>query len=347
MSRWVVFVAVALVVSPPLESQTTSAELLGRAKELYARLEIERAVPLLRQLLSPGWPFEFSTDERVQAYTYLGAALALSGRPDSALIYFRAAIEWDPFTDLDPARFTPEQLRLFADARRRTFAIGLRPLVAARVDPRTERVRFTLVTTHAARVSVSLRRPDSTPPALLYEEEADGLKEVAWDGLIHSTTAQPGRYELLVSAISTLSRRRDSARTFFDLRHEFEPLEDSVPVLPPGALLPERVSPRAAGKELLKGLGVAAGVLLISHSLDNSGLRGSRTPGTVFAGAAALTGLGAFAWRVRHPELAQNVAENLQRQAARRAANDSIRARNAERMSRRVLIITPAAGIEP
>src|SRR5256886_9577096 len=36
--------------------------------------------------------------------------------------FFRAAIERDPFTELDPNLFTPAQLATFGEAQRRTFA---------------------------------------------------------------------------------------------------------------------------------------------------------------------------------------------------------------------------------
>src|SRR5207247_2292682 len=87
-------------------------------------LEVERALPLLRQIISPNWPFEVTRDQRVDAYKYLGACLAVAGKRDSAVLYFRAAIERDPFTDLDPSLFTPAQLATFGEARRR---IGLCP----------------------------------------------------------------------------------------------------------------------------------------------------------------------------------------------------------------------------
>src|SRR6184192_4367133 len=41
----------------PLAAQGSTAELLGQAHEFYERLEVERALPLLRQIVSPNWPF--------------------------------------------------------------------------------------------------------------------------------------------------------------------------------------------------------------------------------------------------------------------------------------------------
>src|SRR2546430_8468802 len=134
----------------PLAAQGSTAELLGQAHQFYERLEVERALPLLRQIVSPNWPFEVTRDQRVDAYKYLGACLAIAGKRDSAVLYFRAAIERDPFTDLDPSLFTPAQLATSGEARRRTLAVAVRPVQPARVDPRTARVTFTAAATHPA-----------------------------------------------------------------------------------------------------------------------------------------------------------------------------------------------------
>src|SRR2546430_16166739 len=77
----------------PLAAQGSTAELLGQAHQFYERLEVERALPLLRQIVSPNWPFEVTPDQRVDAYKYLGACLAVAGKRDSAVLYFRAAID--------------------------------------------------------------------------------------------------------------------------------------------------------------------------------------------------------------------------------------------------------------
>src|SRR6058998_3337705 len=148
MRRPVLGLTLVVAASPAVHAQTETADLLRQAQELYEQVEIERVMPLLRQIVSPGWTFEVTPDQRVLAYTYLGASLALLGARDSALLYFRGAIEREPFTDLDTRRFTPAQVTLFQQARGLTFAVAARPVAAARLDPRTERATFTVVTTH-------------------------------------------------------------------------------------------------------------------------------------------------------------------------------------------------------
>ena len=114
MRRLLWGVVLAVGAAPALAGQGSTGELLGQAHEFYERLEVERALPLLRQIVSPNWPFEVTPEQRVDAYKYLGACLALAGKRDSAVLYFRAAIERDPFTDLDPSRFTPPSWRRLA-----------------------------------------------------------------------------------------------------------------------------------------------------------------------------------------------------------------------------------------
>src|SRR5438132_13688546 len=164
MRRLVWAVVLAVGAAPALAAQGSTAELLGQAHQFYERLEVERARRLLRQIVSPNWPFEVTPDQRVDAYKYLGACLALAGKRDSAVLYFRAAIERDPFTDLDPSLFTPAQLATFDEARRHTLAVAVPPIQAARVDPRTARVSFTVAASHAALVAGKLSAIGARPP---------------------------------------------------------------------------------------------------------------------------------------------------------------------------------------
>src|SRR5256714_6028932 len=200
----------------------------------------------MRQIVLPSWPFEVTRDQRGNAYKYLGACLAIAGKRDSAVLYFRAAIERDPFTDLDPSLFTPAQLATFGEARRRTLAVAVRPVQPARVDPRTARVTFTVVATHAALVDVKLSAVGAGAPLVLFQGTLNGVREIAWDGLlVNRRLAPPGRYTLAVAGASPVTGASDSARGYFDLRHEVAGLEDTVAELDQRPLLPRGGSPRA------------------------------------------------------------------------------------------------------
>ncbi len=322
----------ALVAAWPVtaRAQTETADQLRQAQDLYERLEIERALPLLRQVVSRGWPHDVTQEQRVEAYTYLGAALALLGMRDSAIAYFRDAIERDPFTDLDAQRFTPAQLALFGQARRLTFAVSARPVAAARVDPRTERATLTVVSTHSASVRVELRPADR--------------RSALPDGHL----APPGRYELAVVGRSQLLGRSDSARVYFTVAHETPPLEDSLPELAATQLLPERLQRSTGRSDLLKGLAVAAGALVVSRVAANGDL-GGRGPALAIAvgGTAGIAGVAAFLSARHEHDLSANIEENNRRRAARAATNASIAQRNAERIAQTVLVIQPAAGVGP
>ncbi len=323
---------------------TTAA--LSRARRLYEQLEIERAVPLFRQVISPAWAFEVSPSQRVEAYKYLGASLTLMGMRDSAVAYFRAALERDPFTDLDPLEFTPDQITAFGTARRATFAVGVRPVAPGRADPRTERLTFSFVTTHAATVRAELRSPAAATGVVLLAGESDGLHELRWDGLLPNGQLAPsGRYQLVVAGRSRLTGHADSARAYFDLAHEVPPLDDTLPELRGRDLLPERYTPRA---DLLKGVGIAAGALLIRGALPNGDLGGgNRAMPALLAGAAVATGVVAFLAHRHGGPIAEHIATNQSRQTARRAANAAIARRNAEKLAQTILVVSPASGAGP
>jgi len=340
---WAVVLAVG--AAPALAAQGSTAELLGQAHQFYERLEVERALPLLRQIVSPNWPFEVTPDQRVDAYKYLGACLALAGKRDSAVLYFRAAIERDPFTDLDPSLFTPAQLATFDEARRHTLAVAVRPIQAARVDPRTTRVSFTVVATHAALVDVKLSAIGAGSPLVLFQGTMDGVREVAWDGLLaNRRLAPPGRYTLAVAGRSRVTGAADSARVYFDLRHEIAQLEDTLPDLDPRVLLPERISAEAARRDVAAGLGVAAAALLIAGAA-NADLGGSERGGAdVVAATAAVTGVVAFLAHRRQGAIPQNVTANARHRAQRDSTNVAIRGRNADRIAATALLVSPAAG---
>jgi hypothetical protein len=330
-------------------AQTGTAAVLQRASQAYERLDVERALALLRQILSPSWVPEVTTAERVEAYTYLGACLALAGQPDSAVRYFGAAVERDPFADLDRSRFTPAQLSLFADARRRKFAVAARPVSPGRIDPRTGHLSFTVVTTHRATIRAELWAAGGSLGVALFSGTSEGPREISWDGLLaDGHLAPPGRYAFVITARSQLLDRADSARVFFDLGHEAAPLEGILPGLAPGDLLPERRTSGGAAQDLIKGLAVAGVAAFISGALANHQLGGSMRGGAaVVGGAATVTGVAAFVVRRRHARIPENIAANEQRRAERAAQNEAIRDRNAKKIAATVLVVTPAAGVGP
>jgi hypothetical protein len=337
-----------LCLAPPLVGQSNTAEMLQRAKRLYEEVEVEQALVLLRQVISPASPFVVSPEQRVEAYKYLGASLALQPGPvkrDSAVTYFRAALERDPFVDLEPQSFSPGQLAAFADARNRTFAAAVRPPRLDTLVPGSGRLSVQVLTTHVAQLKVELRSADGAL-RVLYDGENDGLREVPWDGLLSDGSLAPtGRYELAVIGESRLVRLIDTAIVYLDVTRLHPPLEDTVPPLASGDLLPEQYPTSVATGNLLKGLGVAAGALLIQAALSSGDLGGGSVllPGAV-GGAGVLTGILSFTARQRNRGIPANIAENGRRRADRDARNAAIRARNGERLRQARLLVAPATG---
>lgn len=330
-----------LIVPAAAAAQANTADMLAQAIRLHANLDVERELPLLRQIIQPNSPFEVTRDQRVIAYKYLGAALAVQGRTDSAVIYFRAAIERDPFTDLDPQRFSPREVQAFALARRQTFAMAVRPVVADTVNPRTERVNFTVLSTHGTDLRVELRPTQGAGGVRLYSGENDGPRDLQWDGLLaDGRLAPPGRYVLVVAGQSRLTQRTDTVRMVFTLDHDHPALEDTLAALPPADLLPEQYPASAARGELLKGFAVGGAAVLIPTVLANGQLDGGgRRLAIGLAGAASVTGFVAFLHRQRHRGIPANIAQNQQRRAERATANAAITRRNSEKLALTKLVI--------
>lgn len=339
-----VILALALTVpNVPLGAQTE--ENLRRAIQLYENLQIEQARDMFLQVISPNSPFEVTTDQRVTAYLYLGAALASLSQPDSAIVFFRAAVERDPFADLDPQTFTQAERQVFAEAKQRSFRVGLRQIEEVRIDPRSESVEFDALTTHDGRLRLeinSVGRPLRFP---IFEGDLAGLREINWSGELPQGGLVPsGTYELIATGISNLNRRVDSTRVRFSVTQEFEQLEDTLRTLRPQELLPERHPPSVATRELFMGIGVAVAALVIPPTLGSSSLEQPNALSISVAGAGALAGIFSFANRKSNPEIPANVAENARRRLERQQRNEEIRQRNAARLAETKLFFRPVAG---
>ena len=349
--RWIVATALVLCSMPvSARAQDSTAVVLQQARDLYERIELERSLPLYRSVLSPGWRFEVTQAQRVDASLYLGAALLLLGERDSALAHFRAALERDPFADLDPSRFTPAQLEAFQAARQAVFAIAVRPILATRLDPRAGRMTFTIATTHAASVRCEIRVADQATafPAFVGEIRG-GLREIEWDGVLPSGQLAPsGRYAFVLLARSLVAARggtqvTDSTAVYFDIKQEYPALEDTLADIAATDLLPEQYHASAATGDLLKGLGIAAGALLFANVASSQDLGGANGMAAAVGAVGVTVGVTSFAAR-RGGDRPENIAANERRRAERSAANAEIRRRNADRLAQTVLLISPAAG---
>ncbi len=332
---------VATLIPATLHAQAD--EQLRQAIRRYENLEIEQARLLFQQVISPSSPFPVSEAQRVTALTYLGATLATLGQRDSALTYFIAAIQRDALVDLDPRRFSEQERQVFADARRRVFRAGMRPVPRDTLDPRAERVNLTVATTHPGGVRVELVNAADEQRYLLFEGDVDGPRDVPFNGLVRTGDLIPaGAYDLVVTAESrVLEGRRDSVSTLLEVQHLVAPLEDTLASFRPDALLPERRPASAATRDLLFGLGVAAGALLSGQLVGKDALGGGMSLAAPVAAAGAGAGLWAFLYRRAHLEIPENIAANERSRADRARRNAEIMQRNAERIAATRIVVRP------
>lgn len=326
-----------------LHAQSQTEQKLNEGIRFYQNLQTAQARGAFLAVLSPGWQFDVTRDQRVKADKYLGAVLATEGQKDSAQIYFRAALERDPFTDLDPAVFSAAERQAFAESKRNVFKIGAKPLVADTLDPKTGHLTLTVVTTHSSRLNIQIVG-DSEPAFPVYDGDNDGLRTIQWSGTnLRNAIVAGGQYYIVVKGSSTLNRSVDSTTLLLDIQQLHAPLEDTLAALKQTDFLAERHPDNSARNTLLLGLGVASAAAII-------GWQGSKTTSQVAVNAgpafgvgavAFLTGLIGFVNRQGHPEIPENVAANDQMRRTRAARNQQITASNDAKLAATKLLITP------
>jgi hypothetical protein len=326
----------------PVVAQRAPGEVLSRGVILFEELQLERAVVLLREVISPS---NTATEaERVQAKKYLGAAFALLGQRDSAIAYFRRTLERDPFVDLDPTVFTARERQLFATARQQTFVVGVRTRSDTAFVPGQGGVALRFVTTQRARVQAVVRRAGEVAPVAELRWTSEGASEPPWDGLDQKgERLPPGRYQLDVTATATTDSASDTVALRFDVAYDHEALEDSL-VFDAGMLLPERRPPSIARSHLASGLAIAAFAIAVPSVIGHGELGGTRKHAVVIASVSASGGIASFLWLRRGSGIPANVLENARRREEHVRRNREIRERNAARLATARMIITPASG---
>src|SRR5437868_3902431 len=146
---------VLFLAGAPAVAQEVTQQKLDRAVQLYADLNVEAARPILLEILSPTYQQKFTTEQKVTALKYLGASYAVLDKPDSSITFFLAALDYDPFTDLDPSKFTATELAAFNQAKARIFKVAIKPVAARVVDPNADSTAypFRFITTHSGHLT--------------------------------------------------------------------------------------------------------------------------------------------------------------------------------------------------
>jgi len=332
-----------LAAAATARAQSTE-DRLKDAIEKYNAFQIEGARPILLNIVSPNYLLSVTTEQKVRAYKYLGASYAVLDRRDSAVTFFSAAIDFDPFTDLDPREFSAAELSAFAEAKTKIFKVAIRPIAPQKLD---SNFMFRLITTQRANLTVEVvkQSPDSARE-VLYESANDGPREIRWTGITRSgARADSALYEIRAKA-QTASGSSATERQLFRIEHVFEPLEDTLPSIPRSDLLPEQYQASAPWFDLAKGAALAGAAFAIPlvAQIDHKDL----PTWTAHAGAAAALGIASatisFSYRRSHREIPENVRENARRQQQRALFNSGVRARNTARLNRTIMLICPATG---
>ena len=203
-----------------------------------------------------------------------------------------------------------------------------------------------IVSTHNAAVRAEVIAAGDTSGVAVFDREAEGVRELAWNArLADGRIAPAGRYWLVVRARDD-SGVTDSSSVGFELAYDVAPLEDSVPALTASDLLPERWPRSSAFRQLGKGVAFAAAGLAVS-TLGSGKLEGTGRPlanGIAIAGIAAGV---AGAWdRVHHPVNRAAVEVNRRRRDALAARNSGIASRNAARLALLRVIVIPIGAPE-
>ena len=353
--RWLVGLTLLGIALVPRVARAQAAdESIAKAIAAYENLDVAAALRTFAQVVSPTSPFPVTEEQRVTAYKYMGAAWASSGKPDSASIYFQAAILRNPFTDLDPNKFTPQELAAFGLARQSVFKIGANLRRDSIIAGSGHNFQIQTVTSHGGRlvVQVQLQRPDSVtrPTTLFSSDGVEGARDISWNGTVAGVVVPAGTYELTVIGESQVGeaakqQKKDSTKITFEIRWLHEDLEGAIRDLKADELLPERASSVTPWADLGKGL-VVAGVAFVLPTALGNGSKVGATVGTaaVAAGLGAAIGIASFISRTNNKQITENVVENNRRRNARQGLNNERAARNDARLNAKTLLLVPTGG---
>jgi hypothetical protein len=339
---------VALLLLPVAAgAQNTTRDRIDRAVALFNNFQVEQARTILQDIISPNYLQPVSPQERVEVYKFLGASLALLSHQDTARTFFTAALDFDPFTDLDANQFGPQELQAFNEAKQSIFKVGVgtirHKLIVPRLD--TSLYAFRIVTTNRGRLNVQIiSQADSNRREVLFDDENDGLRLVRWNGVLRSGQfADTGIY--LIRATGQKDGRTPStAQQFFRIEHHFDPLEDSIPPFQAEQLLQDRIAPRAPYGDLAKGIFAAAGAFGLGSLMMDQNVAGWQTQAVGASAVGLLAGTWSFMYRRTNRTIGPNAAENARRQAERARYNAGVETRNRAKLEARWIIITPLVG---
>jgi hypothetical protein len=337
-------------------AQTSVADQLARAIDAYRTSRVEEAKTAFASIIASRQ--QVTNEQRVTAYKYLGAYWALQSSPgarDSATSFFLAAIDLDPFVELDRNIFAADEQNAFAIAKRATPKIGIAPIEPKSLDPSnpdSARYIFRIVSTRQARLTATIAKlndPANTQEVIATIGQGEGVRDIPWNGLINNARADSGLYEFRLEAedaarAGTVTRERQR----FLVQHVTARLEDTIPSFRDVNLggtdtLRSRHSSARPYGEGARGAFIAmvAGAvpLVVLSQRKNMSQWGSHLGVGIALGA--IGGIGGYTYASRNLDDARAVAENARRRDARAKFNAEVVARNRARMDKTILVIRP------
>ena len=336
------------VLPAALLAQGTTFEKIQRAKQLYANFRVEEARPILVEIIAPGYLQPVSPTERVEAYKYLGASYALLGHADTARTFFTAALDFDPFTDLDPNEFSPSEIAAFNEATRGLFKVGVAPIQSQTIRPREDSTAylFRVVTTSRGNLTITIMSQPDTMRAyeVLFQDSNDGPRPIPWKGILNSGEFAPEGTYMIRAMGSRGAGLPTVSSQLFRLEYHHEALEDTLPPFGAGQLLRDSIPASAPYMDLAKGVLAALSAGAVASLTLNNDVKGWE-PHVASASLAGLVAGGwSFLYRRQNRTIRANAEENARRQARRAEFNRGVYERNGQRLAERWLIITPVAG---
>lgn len=339
----------ALLFALPGVAKGQTQKDLDHAIDLYNQFQIEQATPIFLQIISPTNLLQVTPQQKATAEKYLGASYAVRGKPDSASLFFQAMLQFDPFTDLDSKQFGAAEISAFNAAKQGFFNIGIQPLSADTLNPRSpsDVYTFRLITTHRAHITVQLVNQKDTSLAArepLFDGTVDGVKDVAWNGMLRNgRIADSTTYEFRITGNSLLPALNNVAgneRATFRVEYATDSLESTVDTL--SGLLDSTYKSAGAWADLARGtLAVGGAAFGISMMLNHQNLHSWTTNAALGMVLGLASGIGSAVYRLRHPQIDANVAENRRRQHQRALFNQAVQQRNQARIAATRLILTP------
>lgn len=344
----------------PVRARAQIAADIIRGQSEYQKSQMEAAKNTFATIIASRQ--QVKNEDRVIAYKYLGAYWALQSSPgarDSASSFFRAALDFDPFTDLDRTIFAADEQNAFARAKLEIFKIGLGPIRSKVIDTRSTKPEesiytFSVVSTHIARTVAEIRKVGNADMKHTFPTitNHDGIREFQWDGLINSQRADTGLYEFVVTANDNIIRATPPAveTQRFRVEHVYSPLEDTLPdfrnVAAGGTdTLRSRYSRALPYTDAAKGLflGSVAGALpfVAFNRLNRTAMSGWASHWGVGISLGAIAGIGAATYATSHRDDANAARENARRRNLRAQFNADVIARNKARLDKTILVIRP------